>query len=79
MRTNPQISKDLTRSDLVVDEDNPSSVAILQHSYSVTHTVSMKTFLSPFQRGAEVEDPLGILAARERGGSGGGEFLQGFT
>ena len=33
----------------------------------------MKSFLSPFQRAAEVVDPLGIPAARRRGGGGGGE------
>ena len=39
----------------------------------------MKTSFSPFQREAEVVDPLGIPAARRRGGGGGGEFLQGFA
>jgi hypothetical protein len=47
--------------------------------YLVTHTESMKTFHSSFQRAAEVVDPLGIPTTRRRGDGGGGKFLQDFA
>ena len=50
-------------------EDVRCNPAALPHS--VTLTESMKTFLSPFQRAADVVDLLGILAARRRGGGDG--------